>query len=95
MRPGEPGTPLIASGRLLDGNGKPLAGAKRPVRTGAEPVVHVRPGYARASTARQSLDAQLDSLGASESSWARPGSPGSSRRRSPPVPPGDRSWRPP
>ncbi|WP_052744451.1 dioxygenase family protein [Streptomyces odonnellii] len=28
MRPDEPGTPLIASGRLLDGNGKPLAGAK-------------------------------------------------------------------
>ncbi|WP_218159067.1 recombinase family protein [Streptomyces sp. yr375] len=34
----------------------------RPVRAGAEPVGHVRLGYARASTARQSLDAQLDSL---------------------------------
>ncbi|MEU1667140.1 recombinase family protein [Streptomyces sparsogenes] len=31
---------------------------------GAEPVGHVRLGYARASTARQSLDAQLDSLAA-------------------------------
>ncbi|MFI6277056.1 recombinase family protein [Streptomyces sp. NPDC050988] len=34
----------------------------RPVSAGAEPVGHVRLGYARASTARQSLDAQLDSL---------------------------------
>ncbi|WP_435853925.1 zinc finger domain-containing protein [Streptomyces sparsogenes] len=34
----------------------------RPVNVGAEPVGHVRLGYARASTARQSLDAQLDSL---------------------------------
>ncbi|MEY9989570.1 hypothetical protein ABIE67_001602 [Streptomyces sp. V4I8] len=33
-----------------------------PVSAGAEPVGHVRLGYARASTARQSLDAQLDSL---------------------------------
>jgi DNA invertase Pin-like site-specific DNA recombinase len=32
------------------------------VRAGAGPVGHVRLGYARASTARQSLDAQLDSL---------------------------------
>ncbi|MFJ8863758.1 recombinase family protein [Streptomyces sp. NPDC102451] len=35
----------------------------RPVRVGAESVGRVRLGYARASTARQSLDAQLDSLG--------------------------------
>lgn len=28
MRPDEPGTPLVASGRVLDGNGKPLAGAR-------------------------------------------------------------------
>lgn len=34
----------------------------RPVSAGAEPVGHVRLGYARASTARQSLDVQLDSL---------------------------------
>ncbi|MEU6757778.1 recombinase family protein [Streptomyces sp. NPDC046685] len=34
----------------------------RPVRAGAQPVGHVRLGYARSSTARQSLDAQLDSL---------------------------------
>ncbi|MFE5739701.1 recombinase family protein [Streptomyces celluloflavus] len=34
----------------------------RPVSAGAEPVGHVRLGCARASTARQSLDAQLDSL---------------------------------
>ena len=34
----------------------------RPVNAGAEPVGHVRLGYARASTARQSLDSQLDSL---------------------------------
>ncbi|MGW0345950.1 recombinase family protein [Streptomyces anthocyanicus] len=34
----------------------------RPVSAGAEPVGHVRLGYARASTARQSLDAQFDSL---------------------------------
>ncbi|MFF4948688.1 hypothetical protein [Streptomyces chattanoogensis] len=33
----------------------------RPVSAGAKPVGHVRLGYARASTARQSLDAQLDS----------------------------------
>jgi hypothetical protein len=35
----------------------------RPMRAGAEPAGHVRLGYARASTARQSLDAQLDLLG--------------------------------
>ncbi|MEV2212274.1 recombinase family protein [Streptomyces sp. NPDC050997] len=34
----------------------------RPADAGAAPVGHVRLGYARASTARQSLDAQLDSL---------------------------------
>jgi len=34
----------------------------RPVSADAKPVGRVRLGYARASTARQSLDAQLDSL---------------------------------
>jgi DNA invertase Pin-like site-specific DNA recombinase len=34
----------------------------RPVAAGAEPAGHVRIGYARASTLRQSLDTQLDSL---------------------------------
>ncbi|MCW2941344.1 MAG: resolvase [Actinomycetia bacterium] len=34
----------------------------RPVAAGAEPAGHVRIGYARASTIRQSLDTQLDSL---------------------------------
>jgi DNA invertase Pin-like site-specific DNA recombinase len=34
----------------------------RPVAAGAEPMGHVRIGYARASTVRQSLDTQLDSL---------------------------------
>ncbi|MFD8079868.1 recombinase family protein [Streptomyces sp. NPDC059718] len=34
----------------------------RPASAGAEPVGHVRLGYARASTVRQSLDTQLDSL---------------------------------
>ncbi|MFE9539761.1 recombinase family protein [Streptomyces sp. NPDC006691] len=33
------------------------------MRAGAEPVGHVRVGYARAATARQPLDVQLDSLG--------------------------------
>ncbi|MFE0765057.1 recombinase family protein [Streptomyces smyrnaeus] len=37
--------------------------APRPVSAGTEPVGHVRLGHARASTARQSLHAQLDSLG--------------------------------
>lgn len=34
----------------------------RPLRAGTEPVGHVRLGYTRASTARQSLYAQLESL---------------------------------
>jgi DNA invertase Pin-like site-specific DNA recombinase len=34
----------------------------RPAAEGAAPVGHVRIGYARASTVRQSLDTQLDSL---------------------------------
>lgn len=34
----------------------------RPAAVGAAPAGHVRIGYARASTARQSLDTQLDSL---------------------------------
>lgn len=36
----------------------------RPAAVGAEPSGHVRIGYARASTVRQSLDTQLDSLAA-------------------------------
>ncbi|WP_217235524.1 hypothetical protein [Streptomyces sp. AC555_RSS877] len=31
MRPDEPGTPLIASGRVLDGHGRPLAGARMEI----------------------------------------------------------------
>ncbi|PZT75275.1 recombinase family protein [Streptomyces sp. AC1-42T] len=38
----------------------------RPVDTGAEPVGHVRLGYRRAFTARQSLDAQFDAMAESE-----------------------------
>ncbi|WP_322779512.1 recombinase family protein [Frankia sp. Cas4] len=37
-------------------------GLPRPAGAGTEPAGHVRLGYARASTARQSLDSQLDSL---------------------------------
>jgi hypothetical protein len=62
--------------------------AARPVSAGAELVGHVRLGYARASTARQSHDAQLDSL-------AEAGVTTSSPRRSPPAPPSAPSWRPP
>ncbi|WP_328835918.1 recombinase family protein [Streptomyces europaeiscabiei] len=40
----------------------------RPVSADAEPVGHVRLGYARASTARQSLDAQLKLAGEIRSS---------------------------
>ncbi|MFI7014625.1 recombinase family protein [Streptomyces sp. NPDC050164] len=42
--------------------GSSWAELPRPRRADAEPVGHARPGYARASTARQSLDSQLDSL---------------------------------
>ncbi|MEV7417224.1 hypothetical protein [Streptomyces sp. NPDC089919] len=52
------------AGQALEGKpGSVWTELPRPVRTGAEPVGQVRLGYPRASTARQSLDAQLDSLG--------------------------------
>lgn len=60
----------------------------RAVSAGAEPVGHVRLGYARASTARQSLDAQLDSL--AEAGVTRVFSEKIST-----APPGAPSWRPP
>nr|WP_236573246.1 hypothetical protein [Streptomyces sp. GS7] len=42
--------------------GSAWAELPRPRNAGAETVGHARLGYARASTARQSLDSQLDSL---------------------------------
>ncbi|MFD7282845.1 hypothetical protein ACFV80_39045 [Streptomyces sp. NPDC059862] len=36
MRPDEPGTPLIASGRILDGHGRPLEGAKLDIYHAAD-----------------------------------------------------------
>src|SRR5664280_1697758 len=42
--------------------GSAWAELPRPVVAGGEPAGHVRIGYARASTVRQSLDTQLDSL---------------------------------
>ncbi|MFI6316933.1 recombinase family protein [Nonomuraea sp. NPDC050556] len=42
--------------------GTPWIELPRPASSGAELSGHVRIGYARASTARQSLDTQLDSL---------------------------------
>ena len=44
--------------------GSVWAALPRPVGRGAETSGHARIGYARASTVRQSLDTQLDSLGA-------------------------------
>ncbi|MEU4546910.1 recombinase family protein [Nonomuraea dietziae] len=42
--------------------GSAWAELPRPAAAGAAPAGHVRIGYARASTIRQSLDTQLDSL---------------------------------